>query len=92
VELMASDCQVILLDMKLNNINGLDVLKDIRARYPSMPVVLITGHRQEMAETVRAALEINAHACLYKPLEIPDLLEKLAQIQLQRLRGVWNKK
>jgi CheY-like chemotaxis protein len=92
VELMASDCQVILLDMKLNSINGLDVLKDIRARYPSMPVVLITGHRQEMAETVRAALEINVHACLYKPLEIPDLLEKLAQIQLQRLRGVWNKK
>lgn len=88
VDLMAAESQVILLDLKLNSISGLDVLKGIRARYPSLPVLLVTGYRQEMAETIRAALEIDAYACLYKPLEIPDLLEKLSQIQLTRLRGV----
>lgn len=92
VELMAAESQVILLDMKLNNINGLDVLRNIRGRFPSLPVVLITGYRQEMAETIRAALEINAYACLYKPLEIPDLLEKLSRLQLDRLRTVLNSK
>jgi two-component system, NtrC family, response regulator HydG len=91
VELMAAESQVILLDMKLNNINGLDVLKNIRMRYPSLPVVLVTSYRQEMAETIRAALEINAHACLYKPLVIPELLDRLAQLQLTRLRGVLNR-
>jgi len=92
VELMASESQVILLDMKLNGRGGLDVLKEIRARYPSLPVLLVTGYRQEMAETIRAAQEIGAYACLYKPLEIPTLLEKLTQLQLARLRGVFVKK
>lgn len=86
VELMAAESQVVLLDMKLNNINGLDVLRNIRNRYSSLPVVLITGYRQEMAETIRAALEINAYTCLYKPLAIPELLETLSRIQLERLR------
>lgn len=92
VELMAAESQVILLDMKLNDINGLDVLKSIRARYPSLPVVLITGYRQEMAKPIEAALQISAYTCLYKPLEIPDLLEKLSWLQLNRLRSILNDK
>jgi len=86
VESMASDTQVILLDMKLNDIGGLEVLKKIRARYPAMPVLLVTGYRQEMAVAIQAALEISAYACLYKPLEIPALLQTLTQLQLERLR------
>jgi DNA-binding response OmpR family regulator len=87
VELMTSDTQVILLDLKLNSINGLDVLKSIRARYPSLPVLLMTGYSQEMTKTIQAALEIGAYACLYKPLEIRSLLETLTQFQLERLRS-----
>jgi two-component system response regulator HydG len=87
VERMASDAQVILLDMKLNHISGLDLLKAIRQRYPTLPVLLVTGYRQEMAKTIQAALEISAYTCLYKPLEIPELLEKLAHFQLERLRS-----
>jgi two-component system response regulator HydG len=92
VELMAAESQVILLDMKFDGRGGLEVLKEIRARYPSLPVLLVTGYRQEMAATIQSALEINAYACLYKPLEIPDLLEKLANYQLERLRGALGKK
>lgn len=79
--------QVVLLDMKLNSLTGLDVLKTIRAKHPSLPVLLITGYRQEMEAAVHAALKISAYACLYKPLEIPALLEQLAHLQLQRLRS-----
>lgn len=89
---MASESQVILLDMKLNSISGFDLLKIIRARYPSLPVLLVTGYRQEMAETIQAAQEFGAYACLYKPLEIPALLEKLTRIQLERLRSALAKK
>jgi two-component system, NtrC family, response regulator HydG len=87
VESMGSQSQVILLDMKLNNISGLEILKGIRARYPALPVLLVTGYRQEMAVAIQAALEINAYTCLYKPLEIPALLQTLSQFQLKRLRG-----
>jgi len=92
VEQMTSATQVILLDMKLNSRSGLDVLKEIRARYPTMPVLLVTGYRQEMAAAIQAALEISAYTCLYKPLEIPALLQTLAQFQLERLRDVIKKK
>lgn len=92
IDSIVSASQIVLLDLKLNSINGLDMLRDIRARYPGLPVLLITGFRQEMKEVIQDALEINATACLYKPLEIPALLQMLSSVQLKRLRGVLAKK
>jgi two-component system response regulator HydG len=86
VKLMAAEAQIILLDLKFNGINGLDVLKEIRKHYPALPVLLVTGYREEMATVIQGALEIDAYACLYKPLEIPRLLQMLSEIQLKRLR------
>jgi two-component system response regulator HydG len=88
VEQMTANAQIILLDMKLNHITGLDVLADIRKRYPKLPVVMVTGYQQEMADVIAAAVGIDAFACLYKPLEIPELLKILGQVQLKRLRGL----
>jgi CheY-like chemotaxis protein len=88
VDLMTTDAQVIMLDLKFNGISGLDVLKNIRQNNPSLPVLMVTGYREEMAATIQAALEINAYACLYKPLQIPQLLDVLAHIQKDRLRGL----
>ena len=55
VELITAEAQVVLLDMKLNGISGLDVLKQIRQHYPELPVVMITGYRQEMTSAIQAA-------------------------------------
>ncbi len=89
MEQMAFNAQVILLDLKLNSVSGLDVLKEIRARYPTLPVLMVTGYRQELDAAIKAGMEISAFTCLYKPLEIPALLEMLAKIQLDRLRGAF---
>jgi two-component system, NtrC family, response regulator HydG len=86
VELMTAGAQVVLLDMKLNGITGLDVLKQIRAHYPDLPVLMVTAYRQEMNAAIQAALAVNAFTCLYKPLEIPSLLQTLSDFQLKRLR------
>jgi two-component system response regulator HydG len=90
VESIASDAQIVMLDMKLNSITGLDILKEIRKRYPSLPVLMVTGYRQEMAGSIQSAQEISAFACLYKPLEIPSLLQTLSGLQLARLRNALN--
>ncbi len=87
MNLLASDAQVVMLDMKLNSITGLDILKGIRKSYPELPVLLITGYRAEMEESVRIAMENSAFACLYKPLEIKELLRLLEDFQLKRLRS-----
>lgn len=86
VDSFTESAQVILLDMKLNGLTGLDVLKEIRKNHSSLPVLMVTGHRQEMTPAIEAALQINAQACLYKPLEIPRLLDMLSDIQKNRLR------
>jgi two-component system response regulator HydG len=88
VDLITSDAQVILLDLKFNGINGVDVLKEIRKNNPTLPVLLVTGYRNEMDSIIQSALEINAFACLYKPLEIPKLLQMLSEFQTKRLRGL----
>ena len=92
VKLITAEAQVVLLDMKLNGLTGLDVLKQVRQHYPELPVLMVTAYRQEMTVAIQAALEINAFACLYKPLEIPALLQMLADLQLKRLRKAMKKK
>jgi two-component system, NtrC family, response regulator HydG len=92
VELMAAEAQVVLLDLKFNHTDGLEVLKEIRKCYPTLPVLLVTGYRKEMAEVIQGALEINAYACLDKPLEIPRLLQILSEVQLENLRELLKSK
>ena len=80
--------QIILLDMKLITMNGYDLLKEIHLSYPDLPVLLVTGYRQEMAIPIQRALEIQARTCLYKPLEIERLLQIISEIQLARMRQI----
>ncbi len=87
VEKMIEQAQIVLLDVKLNDFTGYEVLKQIRTRHPDLPVLLLTGYRQEMAAVIQQALEFEAYAILYKPLVIPELLKKLSDIQSARLKG-----
>ena len=73
--------EVVLLDMKLDGCTGLDVMKQIRRAHPLLPVILMTGCGQEMAPKIEAALQISAHTCLYKPIEMQELLRTLAEIR-----------
>jgi CheY-like chemotaxis protein len=88
IKALDPQAEVVLLDMKLNSVGGLEVLRQIRQRYPHLPVILVTGHFKEMALAIETALEINAYTCLYKPLEMEKLFEVLAQVRLQYLGRV----
>jgi DNA-binding NtrC family response regulator len=79
---------VLLLDMKLNGINGLDLLKEIRKHYPHLPVILVTGYWEEMGSVVEKAMNINAYTCLYKPLQIDRLIQVLREVHHQELGRV----
>ena len=77
--------KIVVLDMKLGSVNGLDVLKDIKKKHPDMPVILITGYRKEMSQSIKKALDIKAYTCLYKPLHIEKLLEVLVEVKKKEL-------
>jgi DNA-binding NtrC family response regulator len=83
--------QIVLLDMKWRNKNGLEIFKEIRSQYPHLPVILVTGYGQEMAPAIETALAIEAYTCLYKPIEIEELLRHLTRIRHQELRKILRK-
>jgi DNA-binding NtrC family response regulator len=80
------DTQVLLLDMKLRNQSGLDVLREIREKNPNLPVIIITGYQHEMAESIQTALSLNAFTCLNKPVQIEELLLTITKIRYQQVQ------
>lgn len=78
--------QVVLLDMQLTNQSGLEVLRSIRERNPRMPVILYSDHRDEGAADIEAGLELSAHVCLDKPLQIGEIDNALEEIYILMLR------
>jgi DNA-binding NtrC family response regulator len=78
---------VVLLDLKLGEVNGVDLLKDIHDKYPGKPVVLMTGYRKEMADSIEQARKMGVYTCLYKPFELDDLFLLIEKIRIQKLQN-----
>ncbi|MCG8473366.1 MAG: response regulator [Desulfobacterales bacterium] len=69
---------LVVLDLLMPGMNGLETLKQIRQTSPELPVILLTGHgstREGME-----GMKLGAMDYLMKPLAIEDLLEKIAGI------------
>ncbi len=69
---------VIFLDVWLNNEDGIEILKEIKSLYPSLPVIMISGHAT--IELAVQATKMGAEDFLEKPLSIDNILEKLENI------------
>jgi two-component system, NtrC family, response regulator HydG len=78
---------VILLDMKLPYLNGLEVYKQVRQLRPDVTVIVATGVPDEMGVLAEEAVEKSAYAALEKPLDMDKLLALLARINEQKEKG-----
>lgn len=73
-----------LLDIKLPDGTGVDLLKPLRERHPDMGMIMITGHAS--METAAEALNDGAAAYITKPLDVDEVLAELRKIlEKQRL-------
>ena len=79
---------VVLLDLKLGNREGTDILRTIREKYPTKPVILVTGYGKEMADSINKGTEIGAYTCLHKPLEIDALVKHIGEIDRLKLQSL----
>lgn len=66
---------VILLDLRMPDLDGMDVLKTIKQRWPDSEVVVITGY--PTIESAKEAVRLGAHNYLAKPVG-PDEVVKAA--------------
>ena len=75
---------VIMLDMKLPPLNGLETYLAIRNIRPNVVVIIITGYLQEMGNLVEQTLQKGAYVLLEKPIDMDDLVLLLEQTKQQK--------
>ena len=64
---------VMVLDLKMPGVNGMDVLRKVKKERPHVEVIILTGHGSEKDRSL--AMELGAFAYLEKPVDI-DVLSK----------------
>ncbi len=69
--------QVVVLDLKLPGMGGMEVLHRLRRDYPQVPVLLITGHGAPTDE-VEPSPE-GAFDYLVKPVDLDNLIAKMRE-------------
>ena len=71
--------ELVLLDVHLPDMSGLEVLQQLRARGSTVGVVMVTAERD--AEAVRAALHGGAMQYLVKPFEYIDFASRMQRVR-----------
>jgi DNA-binding response OmpR family regulator len=66
---------VVVLDLKMPGMDGMEVLRRIRKAYPKVQVIMLTGHGSEKDE--EEARKLGAFEYLQKPVEIDTLMKKV---------------
>ena len=73
-ELKGEEFSMVITDMRMPNMTGLELLKEVKSRYPKVPVVIISGYSSSQIEA-QSELAM-ADGFLGKPLMMSDI-EKL---------------
>jgi len=69
------DFDVAVLDLKMGDMDGLEVLKIFKKMYSKIKVIILTGHGTEQA--VREGMKSGALAFLSKPCDFEELLSTI---------------
>jgi DNA-binding NtrC family response regulator len=70
-----AEFDVAVLDLKMEDMDGIEVLRIFKKMDPDMPVIMLTGHGSE--KSAGEGMEYGAYDYLFKPYEFDELLEKI---------------
>jgi DNA-binding NtrC family response regulator len=82
---------VILLDLKMPVLNGLETYLSIRDFRPDVVAIIITGYPQEMSKLIGQARQEHAYTCLEKPINMDKLVSLLERIKEEKDKGILQK-
>jgi len=77
--------EVMILDLKMPGINGIEVLKKVKAENPDIEVIILTGHGSEKDR--KTCMDLGAFAYLQKPVDVDVLSQTLRQAYEKIRRG-----
>ncbi|MFH1984270.1 MAG: response regulator [Pseudomonadota bacterium] len=76
--LRKKEFDIAVLDLKLTDMDGIEILKIFKKMVPELPVIMLTGHGCEIA--AQEGLRFGASAYLTKPCEVADLIDAIMSV------------
>jgi DNA-binding NtrC family response regulator len=73
---------VVLLDIKMPGMDGIECLKKIKEQHPLIEVIMLTGHAS--VDSGIQGMKLGAFDYLMKPIEIGPLVDKLSDAYQKR--------
>jgi DNA-binding NtrC family response regulator len=70
-KLSLNEIDLVLLDMAMPDMNGIEILKELKKIKPNIAVIMITAYRD--AEKVVEAFRLGACDCIFKPFDLKYL-------------------
>ena len=80
--LRKKEFDVAVVDLKMEDMDGIEVLKIFKKMDPQLPVVMLTGHGSEQA--ARDGLALGAFDYLTKPCDLEDLLAAITRAAVRK--------
>ena len=77
------DYDLIVLDLAMPGIDGLETLKRIKAKQPDAEIIMLTG--QGSIRTSIEAMKLGAEDFLQKPVNITELMDKISEAKDKRM-------
>ncbi len=74
---------VVLSDLKMPGIDGLDLLREIKRHYPEIQVIILTGHGSDKEE--KESFRLGAFDYLRKPVEINKFVQIMEKAYEEKL-------
>ncbi|MGZ8843070.1 MAG: response regulator transcription factor, partial [Pyrinomonadaceae bacterium] len=75
---LADNPDLVVLDVMMPRMSGLDVCKQLKAQKPSMPIIMLTARGQEIDKVV--GLELGADDYVTKPFSIRELMARVKAV------------
>ncbi len=75
---MADDPNLVVLDVMMPRMSGLEVCKRVKAKRPSVPIIMLTARGQEIDKVV--GLELGADDYVTKPFSIRELMARVKAV------------
>jgi DNA-binding NtrC family response regulator len=80
-----SDFDLVLTDLKMPGIDGMEVLRQVHATEPDVPVIMITGHAT--LDSAVEAMKAGAHHYLAKPFRLAEAREVVrSALEMRRIK------
>jgi YesN/AraC family two-component response regulator len=78
--------EVMIIDLKMPGIDGMDILRQVKATRPEIEVIVLTGHGSE--DDRKRCMQLGAFAYMQKPVDIDELSATLkkAHEKIQRFK------